>query len=210
MTNINLNATDIYFEDILRLIDKKTNREVFDILEKSKFKIPTPLKAVSKEQLSKIRKKELPIFILKVGKNLFFTFTRNGYISSGILGNVHKCCYNGITCERLSAAPDDKGGCQKVRDTKKRIENYEFVQLGYELVNTNNDCTIIGVCNHYVEEKRKSLPAREVARRKMAVATYALNDDKALERYERRFSRYKLTENEKEKDIKKKKKINNK
>ena len=186
--------TNVYFEDIMRLAFEE-GREILDILEKNKSKIPTPLKAVSKEQLLKLRESELPIFILKVGENLFFTFVEKNYISSGILGNIHNCSSGGATCcERLSAASDDNGGCQKVRDIKKRIENYNFVKLGYEVVNTENDCTIIGICNHFIEAKRKKISAREVAMRKMAVATYALDDDKALEKYERRFARYKSNE----------------
>lgn len=177
---------------LMQAAKSTNNEEVVRILEKNIAKIPKDLQAVSKEQLLRIRKEGVPIFILKVGEQLFFSQVNSYFNTSGILGNVHQCCVNSITCARVSAASDADGGCQKVRDIgkAKRIEKYGFILLGYEFANVKNDCLVVGVCKHFTEAKQQKLSPKEKAERKLGLASYASNE-KIYTAYERRFKKIK-------------------
>lgn len=178
--------------NLLQAARSTNNEEVVRILEKNIAKIPNDLQAVSKEQLLRIRKEGVPIFILKVGEQLFFSQVNSYFNTSGILGNVHQCSVNSITCARVSAASDANGGCQKVRDIgkSKRIEKYGFILLGYEFANVKNDCLVVGVCKHFTEAKQQKFSVKEKAERKLGLASYASNE-KIYTAYERRFKKIK-------------------
>lgn len=177
---------------LMQAAKSTNNEEVVRILEKNIAKIPNDLQAVSKEQLLKIRKEGFPVFILKVGEQLFFSQVNSYFNTSGIFGSIHQCNLNTITCARLSAASDADGGCQKVRDIRKakRIEKYDFILLGYEFANVKNDCLVVGVCKHFTEAKQQKFSVKEKAERKLGLASYASNE-KIYTAYERRFKKIK-------------------
>ena len=53
-------------------------------------------------------------------------------------------------CHRLSAAPDEYGGCQKVRNKATGIEDFDFVRLGVETFNdAERDIMIVQKCSNY-------------------------------------------------------------
>ena len=178
--------------NLLQAARSTNNEEVVRILKKNIAKIPNELQAVSKEQLLRIRKEGVPIFILKVGEQIFFSQVNSYFNTSGILGNVHQCSVNSITCARVSAASDANGGCQKVRDIgkAKRIEKYDFILLGYEFANVKNDCLVVGVCKNFKEARQKKFSFKEKSERKLGLACYA-NNEKIYYAYERRFNKIK-------------------
>lgn len=175
---------------LMQAAKSTNNEEVVRILEKNIAKIPNDLQAVSKEQLLRIRKEGIPIFILKIGEQVFYKKINTRFNTSGILGNVHQCCVNSITCARVSAASDANGGCQKVRDIgkAKRIEKYGFILLGYEFANVKSDCLVVGVCEHFKEAKQEKITLKEKAERKLGLASYASNE-KIYNAYERRLKK---------------------
>lgn len=177
---------------LIQAAKSTNNEEVVRILEKNIAKIPNDLQAVSKEELLLIRKEGIPIFILKVGKQQFYTKIHTRFNTSGILGNVHQCNLNTVTCARVSAAPDENGGCQKVRDIgkSKRIEKYDFILLGYEFANVKNDCLVVGVCKHFTEAKQQKFSVKERTEKKLGLASYASNE-KIYTAYERRLKKIK-------------------
>lgn len=177
---------------LMQAAKSTNNEEVVKILKKNIAKIPNDLQSVTKEQLLRIRKEGVPVFVLKIGNKLFYTKIHKMFNTAGILGNVHMCSVNSITCARLSAASDANGGCQKVRDIgkAKRIEKYDFILLGYEFANVKNDCLVVGVCKNFKEARQKKFSFKEKSERKLGLACYA-NNEKIYYAYERRFNKIK-------------------
>ncbi len=110
----------------------------------------------------------------------------------------HKCG----RCEHCSAAPDNKGGCAKVRDIPyegrfpnnvmneqqlyeesledcRRIEKYRFIREGVELFNINGgDESVIYSCNRFEEYyKHEPLPLGERVRRIEALRYFVEDTD---------------------------------
>ncbi len=110
---------------------------------------------VTTKKLAEYRKSRNPFLVLKVNGRLYCTKISDELSSemenARIFGK-HKCACNGKTCERLSSASDEEGGCAKVRNYGERIENYPFITIGYETFNTNYDALIVIECLKYKNE----------------------------------------------------------
>ena len=143
--------------------------EVIDLIEKTprgksktEYKLIDTQKKVLKEyKLEKIDKKDIPQLkksgvpgiIIKINNEYYYSkvkFNNKFYHIEFI--KPHLCA----NCMRLSALPDELGGCKKVRERKKSMERYPFIFLGYETFNTSLDCFTVCQCCNYepYEEKR--------------------------------------------------------
>ena len=102
--------------------------------------------------ISTYRKAKKPYFLFKMEEKYFITeIPKNfNFFAYDIIGE-HLCSPKGEVCHRLSAAIDDEGGCQKVRDRlkNKRIEKYPWIKMGYETLHTKNDVFVVLECNHF-------------------------------------------------------------
>ena len=79
------------------------------VLKKERF----PFQEVSKKELMKARLQKKPTLILKQGEKLYIcTLPEGTNLPLNFLPVKHLCS----SCDRCSAADDEKGGCQKVRD----------------------------------------------------------------------------------------------
>ena len=117
------------------------------------------LQSVTADELLEIRKKQIPIFILKLeGERLFYTEIpkRLSFLKSACFG-VHVCAGRGSTdvCEHLSTASDARGGCAKVRCGSIMIERFPFIKVGYETYCTNKDVFVVIECANYERCKPK-------------------------------------------------------
>lgn len=112
------------------------------------------LKKVTKDMLSKIRDEETLSFVLKQGKKLYWCkIPKNTNLVGSTMLGQHQCASTFCTCEKMSAASEEEGGCKKVRKFGKGIEDFEFIEIGYETFNTNCDACVVGECNNYKEER---------------------------------------------------------
>lgn len=58
---------------------------------------------------------------------------------------IHKCA----TCEHITAASDENGGCPKVRALRKHIEEYDRILWGYQVFNVYSPDVAVYVCLNY-------------------------------------------------------------
>lgn len=73
------------------------------------------LHPITEEQLTALRVKNKPGFILKSAENVYYTDILSSMRFFAHCGYEHLC----TKCKRCSALSDEKGGCQKVRDFDK-------------------------------------------------------------------------------------------
>lgn len=153
-----------------KIIDEKVEPLCFHLVE------------VTPEMLADYRKKGISSFVLKVDGKLYYSEIPNNisFVSSNILG-THKCALAGHECRRLSAASDEKGGCQKVRNCSNRIERYPWITAGYETFNTSHDSFVVVKCLHYEKcPPRKTYSSAEVGALKLGLAQFVWDDVDSL------------------------------
>lgn len=149
--------------EVVREIHPKTNKPFKMVYKKQIDEKVEPLcfslTEVTPEMLADYRKKGVSSFVIKVDGKLYYSEIPNNisFISSTILG-LHKCASAGHECNRLSAASDEEGGCEKVRNYSNCIERYPWITSGYETFNTKHDSFVVVNCLHY--EKCKHLKLR--------------------------------------------------
>lgn len=140
--------------EVVREIRPKDNQP-FKVISKKKIDekvepLNFPLIEVSSEALADYRKKGIPSFVLKTDGKLYYSAIPDNisFVSSTILG-AHQCAIAGKECRRLSAASDEDGGCEKVRNYSKYIERYSWITTGYETFNTKQDSFVVAKCLNY-------------------------------------------------------------
>lgn len=141
-----------------------------------------PLIEVTPEMLADYRKKGISSFVLKVEGKLFYSAIPNNisFVSSTILGS-HKCAVAGHECHRLSAASDEEGGCEKVRNCSNYIERYPWITTGYETFNTKHDSFVVVNCLHYEKcPPRKYRRTAEINAVRLSLAQFVWDDVKTL------------------------------
>lgn len=110
-----------------------------------------PLQVVSVDELVGLRSSGKPGFLLK--ENEIYYYAKIDPIIRIISHEImtpHLCGKKCHECRRLAALSDAKGGCAKVRDKYKYIENYPFITKGFETFNTiHNDSFVVFECSHY-------------------------------------------------------------
>lgn len=147
---------------------------------------------VTPQELADYRKKGIPSFVLKMDGKLFHATipTKLRFESAKFLGS-HMCSSMNHECRRLSAASDDDGGCEKVRNYACNIEKYPWITLGYETFNTELDVFKVGRCLHYEEAPpRKSLTASELNAAKLELAMYMWEDVETLSQVRARIKKF--------------------
>lgn len=109
-----------------------------------------PLKVVSVDELAKLRSSGKPGFLLKENEIYYYAkINPDIHIISYEIMTPHLCGRSGHECHRLAALSDAKGGCAKVRDKYKYIENYSFITKGFETFNTDHNSFVVFECSHY-------------------------------------------------------------
>ena len=135
-----------------------------DQLEISRSNELYNLQEVSEDQLLDLRLSGEPGFVLKTGTKFYYSPIPGdlNVMSFKNLGE-HLCTNWHHTCKNFCTF-----GCQKVHDAEvswyrfhgynakrsmvlsKRIEKYEFIEVGYEAFNLyENNCLVILKCNHF-------------------------------------------------------------
>lgn len=126
------------------------------------------LTQVTTAELEEYRRSEIPSFVLKTDDKLYYTKIPKSlhFINSIVLGE-HQCA----KCRHLSAASDEEGGCEKVRNETERIERYPWITEGYETFNTDHDSFVVTSCLHfenYLPHKKVSKAERDKIRLSLA------------------------------------------
>lgn len=137
---------------------------------------------VEPESLLVYRKNGIPSFVLKIDGKFFYAAIPNdlNFVSSALLG-THMCAAAGNECRRLSAASDEQGGCEKVRNRSNYIERYDFITTGYETFNTKRDSFVVINCTHHEKcPPRKKLTTTELNAKKLALAQHVWEDVETL------------------------------
>ena len=113
---------------------------------------------VTPEELAVFRKSGIQSFVLKSNGNLYWTEIPNiSFLSAKILGN-HMCAVPSKECNRLSPAKDEDGGCAKVRNFSRNIENYDFITDGFETFNVSPEVFHVARCLYYEKCPKIPLP----------------------------------------------------
>lgn len=158
-----------------------------------------PLREINLEELAELRKTKKPSFVLKEDGRYYYAEISPymTFIASSFLGK-HKCATAEKVCNLLSAAPDEEGGCEKVRNRSANIEKYPWITKGYETFGMDGrDTFVVLECQHY--EKTLDRPHRtldEVNQMKLGLSYFvweegAKNRTEMLERISKNHANYK-------------------
>ncbi len=150
--NINIQDHTLYVDMYLIETVKFKIREVSG----SHKILSIPLKEITEDELSALRKSIIPSFVLKEYDKFFYAEVPASlnFYTSNLLG-FHKCAQVGTMCMHMSPAPDELGGCAKVRAKSTTIENYPWIRVGYETFNTAHDVFCVCRCQHYIGVRDK-------------------------------------------------------
>lgn len=115
------------------------------------------LTEVSLEELATYRKSKIPSFVLKIDGKLYYSSIPEdlNLYPYNIMGK-HQCAIVAHECRRLSAASDENGGCEKVRNFSQKIEKYPWITIGYETFNTEHNSFVVLNCLHYESHKKNN------------------------------------------------------
>lgn len=171
---------------VVRELHPKTNQP-FKVVSKEQVDekvepLNFPLTEVTPEKLANYRKKGVSSFVLKVDGKLYYTAIPDdiSFYSSTILG-AHQCAVTSHECHRLSAASDEEGGCEKVRNRSNNIERYPWITEGYETFNTKHDSFVVVNCLHYEKcPPRKPRTTAEINKAKLSLAQFVWDDVETL------------------------------
>ena len=163
------------------VVKKQVSKWVSDEEERM---VEYPLREISKEEIPGLWKAKVPSFLLKKdGKFYHGEIPKEmTFLSSNVIDVPHQCAggQQGVCCARLEASPDPKG-CAKVRARSVHIERYAWITYGYETFGTNHTSFVVGACEHYKKcPPKKQLPAAEVNRRRLALASFFFDDVESM------------------------------
>lgn len=171
-------ATEVKrLNDVYRKINPKTGKPQKLEFKRNPSKTEEALRweliEVSTEDIRKFRQKKVPLFILKRPHKFLLTEIPESFslMATNLFGR-HIC---GIPCNHLSPAPDEFGGCAKVRDrlSDKKIENYPWIGLGYETTGTQQDVFEVVRCAHFIAcPPRPKKSCKEIAAIKRELAQF--------------------------------------
>ena len=111
----------------------------------------------TKNSIKKLRDSGVPVIIFKYKNNLFALENFPEEVRGLNIKAFKHMCAN---CERLSAAPDPKG-CEKVRTKFANIEDFDFIEIGFQVINTLFNAFCVGKCKQYEEMKPKVVLSKE-------------------------------------------------
>lgn len=171
-SNVFISANVLYADQITKLwetIRRKTKntKQYPKIIRREEISSDTihltfPLREGNAIEISKLRGTNISILIVKIEQRLFYTpiprhmtFLSINFFDDSIYSNrfnvtscKHKCASQTAGCLRLSAANDENGGCEKIRNGSSGIEKYPWIRLGFETFNTVSDCFVVSVCDN--------------------------------------------------------------
>ncbi len=116
-----------------------------------------PLSEVPKESIKSLRNSGVPGFILKsAGKYYYASVSRNiNFIAQKLIESGHKCA---MSCKHLSPIPVAMGGCPKISQDDKHIEDFDFIRFGYEAFNCRKEFNALFVAKCDTYEKSEARP----------------------------------------------------
>lgn len=125
------------------------------LLSKQSESVELQLEEISKEELYILRRQKKPGFIYKVNNRIYYTQIDEefNFLAKRTMG-AHLCALNGKECQRFSAASDANGGCAKVRNKSKCMENYSWIKCGYETFGVKMNAFVVLQCDHYQSRVR--------------------------------------------------------
>lgn len=132
-------------------------RVVFDYTRRVLYfdKVTYPLTPVTVAEITVIRKKRKPFFVYKKDEKLWGTPVPRALSLIGttaILG-AHMCSYADNVCEYLSAGNDSEG-CPKAKNAACcGIENFEFINEGFETLYTRPESLLVLKCCNFKKKK---------------------------------------------------------
>ncbi len=131
-----------------RVLKDKEEKFIKRLLNEEIKPMAFPLIQVTADQIEQCRKKGISSFVYKQNGELFWARIPNNiaFVSSGLLGGIHKCAVSGNVCQHATAASDEAGGCEKVRNGSCYIERYDWIPTGYETFNTKHDSFVVVRC----------------------------------------------------------------
>lgn len=148
------------------------------LIEEKEEVLHFPLIEVTQQMLTYYRSENISSFVLKIDGKFYYTSIPNNlnFVDSKSLGK-HKCSSSGYLCNRLSAASDKEGGCQKVRNKSKYIEKYPWIKIGYETFGTKHDVFVVVKCEHYENcPPSKSYTPTELNSLRLGLAHFVWDD----------------------------------
>ena len=153
-----------------RHVSKKQISKKVEILDFS-------LTEVTSHELADFRKNGDPFVVYKKDGRFYYSkipADLNLDFPSGTY--KHNCAIVGHECSRLSAASDENGGCEKVRQNSVGIELYPWITEGIESSNTLHDSFLVLACSHFVEEPpRTPLEPDKVSQMRLTLAEFYLD-----------------------------------
>ena len=147
------------------------------------------LNEVNESEISKFREMGIPSIVLKLNGTLYHSEIPENVplLSVDLFGTPHMCALPDHVCSRLSAASDENGGCEKVRNKSRWIEKYPWIISGYETFNTKNDVFFVVKCSHYEKcPPKKKMSPEKLREAKLALAQFMWEDVSSLGEVERR------------------------
>lgn len=143
--------------DVVRKVDIETKETSSSFVSKRQAAIIVEktihnLEKISVEELSEIRNKNLPIFVLKEkGKIYYSIIPDNANIFSFSLFEKtdHKCNFSSDCRLLLSSSNDKNESCAKVQSYSTYIENCPWITDGYQTTNTQQDTFVVINCEFY-------------------------------------------------------------
>ncbi len=132
-------------------------RVMFDYDRKVLYfnKRPYALSPVTVSEIATIRKKGKPFFLYKNREELWGTPVPRSLSLIGATGTLgaHMCSYADNVCEYLSAGNDSEG-CPKAKNAACcGIENFEFINEGFETLYTRPESLLVLKCCNFKKKK---------------------------------------------------------
>lgn len=172
LRNVQL-SNDSLFADkasTLSTEEEDHSRKLFEKQEAICF--PYPFFEVDKEELAGLRTLGIPSLILKVDNRYLVCHIEKAFSKFAKMLNTHQCSF-GTTeacCNRVSAASDEEGGCQKVREgysepglpSIQALERYPWITQGYEIFGGNHvERFVVLNCEHHEDYPTRCSPSRK-------------------------------------------------
>ena len=189
--NINFQCLKEKNQSKIRIFDDKIE---IDVKRHGKLEtICYELKETTVEFVKFLRMNNVATSVIKRNGKIYYcvldNFLKNSKFLYTNLSPYHKCATTSCTCKRLLALPEKDGGCSKVLNNKKGIEDFDWITYGYEVFNLLErqanehapvSCFVVIECEHYShtskETPEKSEPKKEneVKIPKMSAKEYRL------------------------------------
>ena len=123
-------------------------------IDSNSTELSFPLLPIRQDQIKPLLRDVMdqPTFLLKVsdGGYLYCHIPEGVNLSTNLVkGFQHLCGKPRFICSRLMATSNENGGCEKVVNYSKNIEDYPWITFGYEVFGSMHNCMIVHRCEHY-------------------------------------------------------------